>query len=175
MTLPRSDPNGMNVRRRAALGAQVLFVNRPEVVGDGHAVLIARTLQPHGDESPLAIDILQFHAQNPVSASNRTPIADALTRARQQYQNRFIAIGTGAVDQLLNRRGLQDLRERSRNTAAESITLSLARRQVAPDHPVAQFLGERVPGGWVDATLPRAASIFGIAANAVLKIGREHA
>jgi hypothetical protein len=30
---------------------------------------------------------LQFHAQNPVSASNRTPIADALTRAGQQYQN----------------------------------------------------------------------------------------
>jgi hypothetical protein len=71
--------------RRAALGAQVLSVNRPEVVGDGHAVLIARTLQPHGDEAPLAIDILQFHAQNPVSASNRTPITDALTRARQQY------------------------------------------------------------------------------------------
>ncbi len=59
-----------------------------------------------GDESPFAIDILQFHTQNPVSASNRTPIADALTRARQQYQNRFIAIGTGAVDQFLNRRGL---------------------------------------------------------------------
>jgi hypothetical protein len=165
----------MNVRRRAALGAQVLFVNRPEVVGDGHAVLIARTLQPHGDEAPLAIDILQFHAQNPVSASNRTPIADALTRARQQYQNRFIAIGTGAVDQLLNRRGLQDLRERSWNTTAKSITLPLARRQVAPDHPVTQLLGERVPGGWVDATLPRTAPVFGIAANAVLKIGREHA
>src|SRR5450755_1060411 len=48
-TLPRSDPNGMNVRRRAALGAQVLFVNRPEVVGDRHAVLVARALQPHGD------------------------------------------------------------------------------------------------------------------------------
>ena len=110
-----------------------------------------------------------------MSASNRTPIADALTRARQQYQNRFIAIGAGAVDQLLNRRGLQDLRERSWNTAAESITLPLARRQVAPDHPVAQFLGERVAGGWVDATLPRAAPIFGIAANAVLKIRREHA
>src|SRR5205807_7847398 len=53
------------------------------------------------------IDILQCHAQNPVSASNRTPIADALTRARQQRQNRFIAIGTGAVDQLLNRCWLQ--------------------------------------------------------------------
>ena len=170
LTLPRSDPNGMNVRRRAALGAQVLFVNRPEVVGDGHTVLIARTLQPHGDEAPLAIDILQFHAQNPVSASNRTPIADALTRARQQHQNRFIAIGTGAVDQLLNRCGLQDFRKRARNTATESITLSLARRQVAPDHPVTQLFGERVPGGWVDATFPRAAPIFGIAANAVLKI-----
>src|ERR1700684_2768727 len=83
LTLPRSDPNGVHVRRRAALGAQVLFVNRPEVVGDGHAVLIARTLQPYGDEAPLAIDVLQFHAQNPVSASNRTPIADALTRAAQ--------------------------------------------------------------------------------------------
>src|SRR5271154_2400011 len=58
LTLPRSDPNGMNVRRRAALGAQVLFVNRPEVVGDGHAVLIARSLQPNGDEALLAIDIL---------------------------------------------------------------------------------------------------------------------
>jgi len=56
-----------------------------------------------------------------------------------------------------------------------SIVLSLARRQVAPDHPVTQFFGERVPRGWVDATLPRAAPIFGIAANAVLKIGREHA
>src|SRR3954471_11414509 len=112
-TFPRSDPNGMNVQRRAALVAQVLVVNRPEIVGDGHAVLITRTLQPHGDESPFAIDILQFHAQNPVLASNRTPVADALTRARQQYQNRFIAIGAGAVDQLLNRRGLQDLRERS--------------------------------------------------------------
>src|ERR1017187_1336336 len=111
LTLPRSDPNGMNVRRRAAFGAQVLFVNRPEVVGDGHAVLIARTLQPHGDESPLAIDILQFHAQDPVSAGNRTPIADALTRARQQYQNRSIAIGTRGIYQHLNRRGLQNLRE----------------------------------------------------------------
>src|SRR5580658_6751005 len=59
LTLPRSDPNSVNVRRRATLGAQVLFVNRPEVVGDGHAVLIARTLQPHGDETPLAIDIVQ--------------------------------------------------------------------------------------------------------------------
>src|SRR5208282_5956882 len=111
LTLPRSDPNSVNVRCRAPLGAQVLFVNRPEVVGDGHAVLIARTLQPYGDEAPLAIDVLQFHAQNPVSASNRTPIADALTRAAQQHQNRFITIGTGAVDQLLNRRRLQDLRE----------------------------------------------------------------
>src|SRR5437667_10394904 len=74
LTLPRSDPNGVNIRRRAALGAQVLLVNRPEVVGDGHAVLIARTLQPHGDEAPFAIDILQFHTQNPVSTSNRTPI-----------------------------------------------------------------------------------------------------
>src|SRR5437899_4847813 len=130
LPLPRSDPNGMNVRRRAALGAQVLFVNRPEVVGDGHAVLIARTLQAHGDEAPLAIDILQFHAQNPMSASKRTPIADALTRARQQYQNRLIAIGTGAVDQLLNRCGLQDFRKRAWNAATESITLSRARRQV---------------------------------------------
>src|SRR5258707_4948627 len=175
LTFPRSDPNGMNVRHRAALCAQVLFVNRPEVVGDGHAVLIARTLQSHGDETPLAIDILQFHAQNPMSASNRTPIADALTRARQQYQNRFIAIGAGAVDQFLNRRVLQDLRERSWDTPAESITLSLACWQVAPDHPVTQFLGERVSGGWVDATVPRSARIFGVAANAVLKIGREHA
>src|SRR6266436_2915577 len=155
----------MNVRRRAALVAQVLFVNRPEIVGDGHAVLITRTLQSHGDESPFAIDILQFHTQNPVSASNRTPIADALTSARQQYQNRFIAIGTGAVDQLLNRCGLQHFRKRARNTATESITLSLARRQVASDHPVTQLFGERVPGGWVDATLPMAASIFRIAAN----------
>src|SRR5216683_3099749 len=174
-TFPRSDPNGMNVRRRTALVAQVLFVNRPEVVGDGHAVLIASTLQPHGDEAPLAIDILQVHAQNPMSASNRTPIADALTRARQQYQNRFITIGTGAVDQLLNRCGLQDVRKRARNAATESIALSLARRQVAADHPVTQLFGERVPGGRVDSTLPRAAPIFGIAADAVLKIGREHA
>ena len=110
-----------------------------------------------------------------MSASNQTPIADALTRARQQHQNRFIAIGTGAVDQLLNRYGLQDFRKRARNTAAESITLSLAHRQVAPDHPVTPIFGERVPGGWVDATVPRTAPIFGIAANAVLKIGREHA
>src|SRR5438132_12940429 len=55
LTLPRSDPNGVNVRRRTAFGAQVLFVDRPEVVGDRHAVLIARPLQPHGDEAPLAI------------------------------------------------------------------------------------------------------------------------
>src|SRR5580658_1569860 len=130
LTLPRSDPNGMNV---------------------------PRALQAHGDEAPCAVDILQFHAQYPVSASNWTPIADALTSAGEQCQNRFVAIGTGAVDQLLNRRGLQDLRERSRNTATESITLSLARRQVTPDHPMAQFLGERVAGGWVDSTLPRAA------------------
>src|ERR1700678_1063261 len=146
LTLPRRDPNGMNARRRAALGAQVLLVNRPEVVSDGDAVLIARTLQPHGDESSLAIDILQFHAQDPVSAGNRTPIADALTSARQQYQNRFITIGAGAVDQLLNRRGLKDRRERSRNTAAKSVTLPLARRHVTPQHPVAQLLSERVPG-----------------------------
>src|SRR5277367_6112970 len=165
----------MNVRRRAALVAQVLFVNRPEIVGDGHAVLVPRALQPHGDESPFAIDILQFHTQNPVSASNRAPIADALTRARQQYQNRFIAIGDGAVDQFLNRRGLQDLRERSWNTTAESVTLPLARRQVAPDHSVTQLLGERVTGGWVDATLPRTPPVLGIAANAVLKIRREYA
>src|ERR1700678_843257 len=165
----------MSIRRRAALCAQVLFVNRPEVVGDGHAVLIARTLQPHGDEAPFAIDIFQFHAQDPVSASNRTPIADALTRARQQYQNRFITIGAGAVDQLLNRRGLKDLRERSRNTAAKSVTLPLARRHVTPHHPVAQLLSERVPGGWVDATFPRTPPVLGIAANAVLKIRREHA
>src|SRR5437763_15750114 len=59
LTLPRSDPNRLNARRRAALDAQVLFVNRPEVVGDGHAVLIASPLQPHGDEALLAIDILQ--------------------------------------------------------------------------------------------------------------------
>src|ERR1700689_157623 len=64
-TLPRSDPNRGNVRCRATLSAQVLFVNRPEVVGDGHAVVIARTLQPRDDEAPLAIDVLQFHAQNP--------------------------------------------------------------------------------------------------------------
>src|SRR5882724_5085162 len=82
-TFPRSDPNGMNVRRRASLVAQVLFVDRPEVIGDWHAMLVPRTLQPHGDEAPLAIDILQFHAQNPMSASNRIPVADPLTRARE--------------------------------------------------------------------------------------------
>src|SRR6202044_4002029 len=62
LTLPRSDPNGVNIRCRTALAAQVLFVDRPEVVGDGHAVLVPRALQPHGDEAPLAIDLLQFHA-----------------------------------------------------------------------------------------------------------------
>src|ERR1700678_1726303 len=56
--LARSDPNGMNIRRRAAFGAQILIVNGPKVVGDGHAMLIARTLQSHGDEAPLAINIL---------------------------------------------------------------------------------------------------------------------
>src|SRR6266852_653339 len=170
LTLPRSDPNGVNIRRRAALGAQVLFVNRPEVVGDGHAVLVPRTLQPHRDEAPLAIDILQCHAQNPVSAGDRTPIADALTRATQQHQNRFIATGHRGVDQLLNRRRLQNLRECPRNAAAEAITLSLARQQIAPDHPVTQSFSERVAGGWVDATVPRTAPTFGVAANAVLKI-----
>jgi hypothetical protein len=40
---------------------------------------------------------------------------------------------------------------------------------------VAQLLGERVPGGWVDATFPRTPPVLGIAANAVLKIRREHA
>ena len=84
LTFPRSDPNGVNDRRRAALGAQVLFGNRAKSSVTGTRCA-ARPLQPHGDEPPLAIDILQFHAQNPVSASNRTPIADALTRARQQY------------------------------------------------------------------------------------------
>jgi len=44
------------------------------------------------------------------------------------------------------------------------ITLSLARRQVAPDHPVAQLFGQRVPRGWVDAALPgAAANLFGSA------------
>src|ERR1700675_4739408 len=70
-TFPRRNPDGMDVRGRAALAAQVLFVNRPEIVGDGHTVLIARPLQPHCDESPLAIDILQFHTKNPVSARFR--------------------------------------------------------------------------------------------------------
>jgi len=120
LTLPRSDPNGVNVRRRTAFGAQVLFVDRPEVIGDRHAVLIARPLQPHGDEAPLAIDILQCHAQNPVSASNRTPIADALTRARQQRQNRFIAIGTGAVDQLRGDRRTMTTKQ-VRETKAEAV------------------------------------------------------
>src|SRR5258708_17794943 len=175
LTFSRSDPNGMNARRRAALVAQVLFVNRPEIIGDGHAVLITRTLQPHGDEPPFAIDILQFHTQNPASPTNRTPIADPLTSSRQHYQNRFIAIGTGAVDQFLNRRGLQDLRERSWNTTAKSVTLPLARRQVAPDHPVTQLVGERVPRGWVDATFPPAPPVLRIAANAVLKIACDHA
>src|SRR5258708_18264613 len=135
LTFSRSDPNGMNARRRAALVAQGLFVNRPEIIGYGHAQLITRTLQPHGDESPFAIDILQFHTQNPVSASNRTPIADALTSARQQYQNRFITIGPCVVDQLLNRCRLQDLRQSSWNTAAKSVTLPLGRRPVPPHHP----------------------------------------
>ena len=40
-TFPRSDPNGGNVRWRLSLGAQILFVNGPEVVGDAQAVLIA--------------------------------------------------------------------------------------------------------------------------------------
>src|SRR6266496_5683251 len=60
LAFPRSDPNGVNVRRRAAFGAQVLFVNRPEIVGDWHTVLVPHALQPHGDEAPFAIDILQF-------------------------------------------------------------------------------------------------------------------
>ena len=82
LTFPRSDPNGMNVRRCAAFGAQVLFINRPEIIGDGHTVPIASTLQPHGDEAPLAIDVLQFHAQNPMSASKRTPIAEYRVQSR---------------------------------------------------------------------------------------------
>jgi hypothetical protein len=110
-----------------------------------------------------------------VPASNGTPIADALARARQQYQNRLITIGIGVLDQLLNRHGLEDLREGSWNTATKSVTLPLARRQVAPDHPVTHLLGEGVPKGRVDATLPRAAPIFGIAADAVLRIKLEHA
>jgi hypothetical protein len=35
-----------------------------------HTVLIPRTLQPYGDEASLAINVLQCHAQNPVSASD---------------------------------------------------------------------------------------------------------
>src|SRR5215467_981118 len=70
-TFPRSDPNGMNVRRHAAFGAQVLFVNRPEIVGDGHAVLITRTLQPHGDESPFAVDVLSSMPKIPCRPATR--------------------------------------------------------------------------------------------------------
>ena len=68
-----------------------------------------------------------------------------------------------------------NLRERSWNTTAKSITLPLARRQVASYNPVTQVLGERVPRGWVDATLPRTSPVLGIATNTVLKIRREHA
>src|SRR5437899_10409559 len=58
LTLPRSDPNGVNVLCSTALCAQILFVNRPEFVGNRHAVLGPRTRQPHGDQAPLAIDCL---------------------------------------------------------------------------------------------------------------------
>ena len=48
---------------------------------------------------PLAIDILQRHTQDPMAASDRTPIVDALTRATEQHQNRLIAPGHRGVDQ----------------------------------------------------------------------------
>src|SRR5215469_5890882 len=110
-----------------------------------------------------------------MSAGYSTPIADALPRATEQQQNGFIAIRDRDVDQLLHGGGFEHLGKCSWNTAPEAIPLSFARWQVPPDHPVTQFLCQRVAGSWVDATVPGAAPVLGVTANAELKIRSEHA
>ena len=47
--------------------------------------------------------------------------------------------------------------------------------QIASRHAVTGHVSKRVPGCRVDAAVPRAAAIFRVAADAVIKIRREHA
>jgi hypothetical protein len=47
--------------------------------------------------------------------------------------------------------------------------------QIAPNHPVTGHVSKWVPGCRVDAAVPGAVAIFRIAADAEIKIRREHA
>lgn len=113
--------------------------------------------------------------QNPVLASDGTPIPDSLSGATKQSQNRLVAIRERRVDHLLNRGWLKIFRKRSWNPATKTVALSRALRQVPSHHAMTELHCERTAGSRVGAAAPRPLAIFGGAANAVVEIRREHA
>jgi hypothetical protein len=174
LALARCDPECVQISRSAAFGAQVLVQQRPEIIGDGHSMFIARTLQADCDRALLAIDVIQRHAQNPVSTGECAPVTDALTGTTGQRQNCLVAPGRCRIDQLLNLRGIKASGNSLWHTSPKSIAVWSVPWQIASNHAVTGHVSKWVPGCRVDAAVPRAAAIFRVTSDAVIKIRRQH-
>src|SRR5216117_2077426 len=77
------------------------MVEWPEVICHWNPMLVASPLQQHGDGPILFVNVRKCHAENAMTACERTPVADSLPRAIQERQDGFVSPGGGRINELL--------------------------------------------------------------------------
>jgi hypothetical protein len=69
---------------------EIALKQRPEVVGDGHAMLVTCFFEAHRYRSASVVDICKRHTQDAMSSGNVVPATDALSGADEKRQDRSV-------------------------------------------------------------------------------------
>src|ERR1700720_1602099 len=87
---PEADPQCFRAAVCCPLVTQIAAKHWPEVVRNRNAMLVSRSLEPHGGHAAILSNVGEGHAQDSVSARALLPIADSLTGAEQKRENAFV-------------------------------------------------------------------------------------
>jgi hypothetical protein len=98
-------------------------------------MILPSALEAYRDGLLPFIDIGQRHPEQTVATVDVAPITNALARAAQQRQDRFVAPGPGGRDQTLDQKRIESSRKPSWD-AASKLSPSFAHRLIATSQPV---------------------------------------
>jgi hypothetical protein len=150
---------------------EIALKQRPEVVGDGHAVLVTCAFEAHRNRSSSFINVRKRHTQDAMSSDNVVPITDALSGTDEKRQDRSVTPRSGGCDQLLRSIGFEGFWYFSRHSPPE-LACSLATRGIPTHHAVTVTLGRHRNG--IIAVVPGSISEVFMLANPKIKVGSQH-
>jgi hypothetical protein len=126
-----------------------------------------------GDRPALFVDIGQFHSQHAVPSGDVVPVSDALTRTKKQRKDRFIAIGSGSIDELF-RRGRRERPVNFPRDSSSEFPSTPACGPISAGETVASVSGESCRNG-IGSLEPRSTAKILVALNTEREIRGQYA